>query len=47
MCIGQHSGMAEMVGLVPSIYRRYRTTVRSGFEGWSPGITSRFEVFLR
>jgi hypothetical protein len=36
--------MAEMA-LVPSIYRRYSTRIKPGFEGVAPGITSRFEVF--
>lgn len=44
MCIGMHLGMAEMV-VLPAIYRRYSTRIRSGSEGVSPGITSRFEVF--
>lgn len=36
--------MAEMA-LVPSIYRRYSTRVRPGYENVAPGITSRFEIF--
>ena len=44
MCIGMHLGLAEMV-LVPSIYRRYSTRIKPGFEGITPGITSRFEIF--
>ncbi|KAF2090607.1 putative P450 monooxygenase [Saccharata proteae CBS 121410] len=35
---------AEMA-LVPAIYGKYRTRVKAGFEGVSPGCTSRFEVF--
>jgi hypothetical protein len=30
---------------VPSIYRKYTTSVSPEFEGIAPGITSRFEVF--
>lgn len=36
--------LAEMA-LVPSIYRKYSTRIKPGFEDISPGITSRFEVF--
>jgi hypothetical protein len=36
--------MAEMA-LVPSIYRKFSTHIRPDFEGFAPGITSRFEVF--
>ncbi|OCL13261.1 cytochrome P450, partial [Glonium stellatum] len=45
MCIGIHLAMAEMTTLTAAIYRTFRTTVAPGFEGASPGITSRFEVF--
>ena len=45
MCIGMHLAMAEMVALVPSIYRKYMTSIGPGFEGKAPGIVSRFEVF--
>lgn len=45
MCIGMHLAMAEMVALVPAIYRLYETSIKEGFEGVTPGITSRFEVF--
>lgn len=45
MCIGMHLAMAEMVALVPAIYRRYETNLLEGHENVSPGITSRFEVF--
>jgi hypothetical protein len=45
MCIGIHLAMAEMVALVPAIYRKYETRIAQGFEGVSPGVTSRFEVF--
>lgn len=45
MCIGMHLAMAEMVALVPAIYRKYRTSIKPRFEGIAPGITSRFEVF--
>ncbi|KXT12378.1 hypothetical protein AC579_1721 [Pseudocercospora musae] len=44
MCIGSNLALAEMA-LVPAIYRKYRTKVKSGEENASPGITSRFEVF--
>lgn len=44
MCIGMHLALAEMA-LVPSIYRKYSTRIKPGFEDISPGITSRFEVF--
>ena len=44
MCIGMHLALAEMA-LVPAIYRRYSTRIQPGFEGITPGITSRFEVF--
>jgi len=37
--------MAEMTTLIATIYRNYRTTLHESFEGTSPGITSRFEVF--
>lgn len=45
MCIGMHLAMAEMLTLVAAIYNRYETNVRTGEEGVSPGVTSRFEVF--
>ena len=45
MCIGMHLAMAEMVALVPALYRKYRTIIKPGFEGCAPGIVSRFEVF--
>lgn len=44
MCIGMHLALAEMA-LVPAIYRRFSTRIQPGFEGITPGITSRFEVF--
>ena len=44
MCIGMHLALAEMA-LVPAIYRKYSTRITPGFEGITPGITSRFEVF--
>jgi hypothetical protein len=34
-----------MTTLVAAIYKKYRTSIRVGFEESSPGITSRFEVF--
>jgi hypothetical protein len=37
--------MAEMTTLAATIYREYSTTVAPGFEGVTPGITARFEVF--
>lgn len=45
MCIGMHLAMAEMVALVPAIYRKYESSIKERFEGVTPGITSRFEVF--
>ncbi|KAF2460945.1 benzoate 4-monooxygenase cytochrome P450 [Lineolata rhizophorae] len=45
MCIGMHLAMAEMTTLVATVYRNYVTSIRQGFEGITPGITSRFEVF--
>lgn len=37
--------MAEMTTLAATIYRKYSTAVAPGFEGITPGITARFEVF--
>jgi hypothetical protein len=37
--------MVEMTTLVAAVYRKYQTRVRNGMVDWSPGITSRFEVF--
>jgi len=37
--------MAEMTTLAATIYRKYETTIAPGFEGVTPGITARFEVF--
>lgn len=34
-----------MTTLVAAIYRRYETRIQPEFDGVSPGITSRFEVF--
>lgn len=45
MCIGIHLAMAEMTTLSAAIYRKYSTSVKTGTEDTSPGITSRFEVF--
>lgn len=45
MCIGMHLAMAEMTTLVSAIYRRYETGIPEFFEGVTPGITSRFELF--
>ncbi|KAJ9316256.1 hypothetical protein DTO271D3_3525 [Paecilomyces variotii] len=45
MCIGMHLAMAEMTTLLGAVYRNYKTSIKQGFEGVSPGITSRFEVF--
>jgi len=45
MCIGMHLAMSEMTTLVTAVYRLYDTRIAPGFEGRSPGITSRFEVF--
>lgn len=33
------------MAVVPAIYRRYKTEIAPGFEGKSPGIVSRVEVF--
>lgn len=38
--------MAEMTTLMAAIYRTYSTTIKPGYEGVSPGVTSRFEVFF-
>ncbi|KAL3473170.1 cytochrome P450 [Aspergillus californicus] len=45
MCIGMHLAMAEMTTLLASVYRVYTTDIMSGFEGVSPGVTARYEVF--
>ncbi|KAJ4986615.1 benzoate 4-monooxygenase cytochrome [Stagonosporopsis vannaccii] len=45
MCIGMHLAMAEMTTLVAAIYRRYRTSIGAGFEGVTPAITARVEIF--
>jgi hypothetical protein len=37
--------MAEMTTLVAAVYRKYSTSVKSGYEDVAPGVTSRFEVF--
>lgn len=37
--------MAEMTTLVSAVYRRYNTSIAPGFEGKTPAITSRFELF--
>ncbi|EQB57742.1 cytochrome P450 [Colletotrichum gloeosporioides Cg-14] len=46
MCIGLHLAMAEMTTLVAAIYRTYTTSVVPEFDDFSPGITSRFELFF-
>ncbi|KAL1305006.1 hypothetical protein AAFC00_003908 [Neodothiora populina] len=46
MCIGMHLATAEMTTLVTAIYRNYTTHIAPGFEGKSPAITSRFELFF-
>lgn len=38
--------MAEMTTLMAAVYRNYSTTIKPGYEGVSPGVTSRFEVFF-
>lgn len=38
--------MAEMTTLVAAIYRTYATSVVPEFDDFSPGITSRFELFF-
>ncbi|EAW11077.1 cytochrome P450 [Aspergillus clavatus NRRL 1] len=45
MCIGMHLAMAEMTTLLASVYRTYKTEITPGFEGVSPGVTARYEVF--
>ncbi|KAL2213226.1 cytochrome P450 [Sarocladium strictum] len=45
MCIGMHLAMAEMITLTATIYRKYQTVIAPGFEGATPGITARFELF--
>ena len=45
MCIGMHLAMAEMTTLVAAVYRQYSTSIATGCEDVTPGITSRFEVF--
>lgn len=45
MCIGMHLAMAEMTTLLASIYRKYSTEIAPGFQGVSPGVTARYEVF--
>ncbi len=42
MCIGMHLANSEMLTLVATIMRRYRTVARH--PDTSPGITSRYEV---
>ena len=37
--------MAEMTTLVAAVYRKYTTKIAEGFEGTTPAITSRFELF--
>lgn len=46
MCIGSNLGTAEIVALAATVYRRYETGTGEGFEGVTPGITSRFEIFF-
>ncbi|KAL4783742.1 cytochrome P450 [Aspergillus varians] len=45
MCIGMHLAMAEMTTLLASVYRAYETEIAPGFQGVSPGVTARYEVF--
>ncbi|KAH6866038.1 cytochrome P450 [Thelonectria olida] len=45
MCIGMHLAMVEMSTLAATLYREYETLIAPGFEGISPGITARVEVF--
>ncbi|KAJ0415114.1 cytochrome P450 [Aspergillus carlsbadensis] len=45
MCIGMHLAMAEMTTLLASVYKAYRTEIAPGFQGVSPGVTARYEVF--
>jgi hypothetical protein len=43
MCIGMHLANAEMLTLIATILRKYRTVARH--PDTSPGITSRYEIF--
>lgn len=43
MCIGMHLANAEMLTLVATVLRKYRTVARH--PDTSPGITSRYEIF--
>ncbi|KAE8350314.1 cytochrome P450 [Aspergillus coremiiformis] len=45
MCIGMHLAMAEMTTLLASVYRSYQTEIAPAFQGVSPGVTARYEVF--
>lgn len=46
MCIGIHFAQAQMTTLVAAVYRKYHTSIAPDFEGKSPAITSRFELFF-
>ncbi len=37
--------MAEMTTLLASVYREYKTEIAPEFQGVSPGVTARYEVF--
>lgn len=41
----EHSLAIAEMALVPSLYRKYTTKIKPGYEGAAPGITSRFEIF--
>ncbi|KIA75912.1 benzoate 4-monooxygenase cytochrome P450 [Aspergillus ustus] len=45
MCIGMHLAMAEMTTLLANLYKTYKTEIAPGFQGVSPGVTARYEVF--
>ncbi|BCS19420.1 cytochrome P450 [Aspergillus puulaauensis] len=45
MCIGMHLAMAEMTTLLASVYREYKTEIAPEFQGVSPGVTARYEIF--
>lgn len=45
MCIGKNLAQAEMTTLVAAVYAKYTTGITPGFEGKSPAITSRMELF--
>ncbi|KAF5003313.1 hypothetical protein FDECE_10128 [Fusarium decemcellulare] len=46
MCIGMHLAWVEMITLVATIYRNYKTSIAAGYEDCTPGVTARFELFF-